>query len=145
MTIQETERAKLRKLRDEFAGKVTEKGWFAIRLRKMPPPQQAKPRDAGCGLCKLQPHAEMALRAAHSHMPEIQTKGKKMTATGTEARVCELIAARQAMGRKKYGTPVAENPLALREWLQHAIEESLDFSIYLMRSLEELDKQEGKK
>jgi hypothetical protein len=78
-------------------------------------------------------------------MPEIQTEGKEMKPTGTEARVCELIAARQAMGRNKYGTTVAENPLALREWLQHALEEALDLSVYLMRSLEELDKQEGKK
>jgi hypothetical protein len=69
-----------------------------------------------------------------------------MTApTGTEARVCELIAKRQALGIAKYGTTVAENPLALREWLQHALEEALDLSVYLMRSLEELDKQEGKK
>ena len=41
------------------------------------------------------------------------------TATGTEARVCQLIAARQQMGVSKYGTTVSANPLVLREWLQH--------------------------
>lgn len=63
------------------------------------------------------------------------------TPTGTEARVCALIADRQAFGINKYGTTVADNPLALRQWLTHALEESLDLSIYLMRAIEELDKQ----
>ena len=63
-----------------------------------------------------------------------------MTPTGTEAIVCELIAKRQALGIKKYGTTVTDNPLELRQWLTHALEESLDLSIYLQRSIEELDK-----
>lgn len=69
-----------------------------------------------------------------------------MTATGTEARVCQLIAARQQMGASKYGTTVSENPLVLREWLQHGMEEALDLAIYLKRAIEELDakKDSGK-
>jgi len=64
-----------------------------------------------------------------------------MTPTGTEARVCELIATRQAMGRAKYGATVQDNPLTLRQWLNHALEESLDLSIYLMRAIQELEAQ----
>lgn len=60
--------------------------------------------------------------------------------TGTEKRVCELIAARQRLGRKKYGTTVAQNPLSLRQWLQHGLEEALDLACYLQRSIEEIDK-----
>lgn len=41
-----------------------------------------------------------------------------MSATGTEARVCEMIASRQRLGIAKYGQTVANNPLALRQWLQ---------------------------
>lgn len=63
------------------------------------------------------------------------------TATGTEAAVCADIARRQAHGRAKYGTTVAENPLQLREWCQHAYEEALDLSIYLRRTIEELDRK----
>jgi len=77
-------------------------------------------------------------------MPEIQTQrneSEKMTPTGTEARVCELIAKRQAMGIAKYGYTVADNPLALRAWLQHQLEELLDAAIYVQRAIEELDKQ----
>lgn len=64
-------------------------------------------------------------------------------ATGTEARVCELIAARQQLGIRKYGTTVAGNQLSLRQWLNHALEESLDQAIYLQRAIEELDRAGG--
>ena len=61
--------------------------------------------------------------------------------TGTELQVCQLIAERQMQGVEKYGTTVQANPLTLRDWLQHALEESLDHAIYLKRAIEELDKQ----
>lgn len=61
-------------------------------------------------------------------------------ATGTEARVCADIAMRQQLGLKKYGTTIENNPLTLREWLQHAYEECLDQANYLKRAIEELDK-----
>ena len=59
--------------------------------------------------------------------------------SGTEADVCADIAARQAKGIAKYGTTVADNPLALKQWLQHAYEESLDHSVYLKRAMQEMD------
>lgn len=59
--------------------------------------------------------------------------------TGTEAKVCDLIAQRQRLGVTKYGTTVAANPLSLRQWLQHGLEEALDLAVYLQRSIEELD------
>ncbi len=62
------------------------------------------------------------------------------TASGTELKVCLDIMTRQQMGVEKYGTTVEDNPLTLREWLQHAYEECLDQAIYLRRSIEELDK-----
>lgn len=65
--------------------------------------------------------------------------------SGTELRVCRLIAERQMRGVQKYGTTVEANPLTLRDWLQHALEESLDHAIYLKRAIEELDQRaEGK-
>lgn len=57
---------------------------------------------------------------------------------GIEAMVCKDIAARQVGGAIKYGTTVAENPLPLKSWLQHAYEECLDQAIYLKRAMEEL-------
>lgn len=59
--------------------------------------------------------------------------------SGTEARVCVDIAYRQQAGIKKYGTTVENNRLELRQWLQHAYEETLDLAIYLKRAMEEID------
>ena len=63
---------------------------------------------------------------------------------GIEAEVCADIARRQALGKNKYGTTVADNPLALREWLQHGLEEALDLAVYLKRAIAEIDAQEAK-
>jgi hypothetical protein len=58
--------------------------------------------------------------------------------TGTEAKVCEDIAQRQALGIKKYGVTVEENQLSLLDWLQHAYEECLDQAVYLKRAIDEI-------
>lgn len=58
---------------------------------------------------------------------------------GTEADVCADILKRQQLGINKYGTTVRDNPLELREWLQHAYEECLDQAVYLKRAMEEID------
>ena len=55
--------------------------------------------------------------------------------SGIEATVCEDIARRQQLGIQKYGGTVADNPLELREWLQHAYEECLDQAVYLRRAM----------
>lgn len=60
--------------------------------------------------------------------------------TGTEKQVCEDIAKRQQFGLSKYGVSVADNPLRLRAWLQHAYEETLDKAVYLRRAIEQIDK-----
>ena len=59
---------------------------------------------------------------------------------GTEKLVCQDIEARHQLGLKKYGTSVENNPLSLREWLEHAYQECLDQAIYLKRAMQELDK-----
>lgn len=60
--------------------------------------------------------------------------------TGIEALVIDDIARRQRLGIAKYGTTVADNPLALRAWLQHAYEEHLDAAVYLRRAMNEIDR-----
>jgi hypothetical protein len=59
---------------------------------------------------------------------------------GIEAKVCADIEARQALGMNKYGISVQDNPLTLRQWLEHAYQECLDQAIYLRRAMQELDK-----
>lgn len=63
--------------------------------------------------------------------------------SGTEARVVELIAQRQQRGLGKYGTSVQDNPLPLKAWLHHALEEALDQAIYLQRAIEEIERHEA--
>jgi molybdopterin/thiamine biosynthesis adenylyltransferase len=71
----------------------------------------------------------------------IDTHGGFIRVEGTEARVCQDIATRQALGIRKYGTTVEKNPLTMRKWLQNAYEETLDQAIYLKRAMEEIDKE----
>ena len=54
-------------------------------------------------------------------------------ATGTEARVCADIAARQRLGIAKYGCTVGQSP---DDMLQHAYEEALDLAVYLKAEIE---------
>lgn len=57
----------------------------------------------------------------------------------TEQQVCDDIKDRQRLGVAKYGTTVADNPLSLCEWLQHAYEECLDQAVYLRRAISEIE------
>lgn len=75
-------------------------------------------------------------------MTTIETDGGFVRLTGTEADVAKLLARRQQLGLAKYGVSVRDNPLSLRQWARHALEESLDFCVYLQRTLEELDRLE---
>jgi len=63
-----------------------------------------------------------------------------MNPTGIEKQVCEDIAARQLKGICKYGTTVLEKTLELKEWLQHAYEETLDKAVYLKRAIYEMER-----
>jgi hypothetical protein len=60
--------------------------------------------------------------------------------TGIEAQVCRDISTRQALGIRKYGVTVADNPLSLRQWLEEAYHECLDQAVYLKRAMAEMDK-----
>lgn len=59
-----------------------------------------------------------------------------MNATGIEARVCADIAARQAVGVRKYGGTLADNPAGRAERIRHAYEEALDLAVYLRWELD---------
>lgn len=65
-------------------------------------------------------------------------------ATGTELEVIKDIDTRQKHGINKYGTSVANNPLELKQWLQHAYEETLDKAVYLKRAIQEIETWEKK-
>lgn len=67
-------------------------------------------------------------------------------ATGVESRVIEDITQRQQRGIAKYGTTVEDNPLALKQWVQHFYEELLDGAVYakkVIEKIEEIDQRIG--
>ena len=56
----------------------------------------------------------------------------------------EMLLQRSEVGLKKYGKTTVDNPLELKAWLTHALEEALDQAVYLRRSIVELEKLEKK-
>lgn len=48
-------------------------------------------------------------------------------------KLVRMLEQRAAVGLKKYGVTVADNPLPPEAWIDHAIEEALDFAVYLMK------------
>jgi hypothetical protein len=60
-----------------------------------------------------------------------------------EEQVCKDILRRQQLGIAKYGVTVENNPLVLREWLQHTYEELLDAAVYVRRSMAEIDRTQS--
>lgn len=56
-----------------------------------------------------------------------------MTPSETVKAAQRLLAEREAVGLKKYGTTVDRTDLQAGDWLQHAIEEASDLLLYLIR------------
>lgn len=108
-------------------------------------------REHCCPVCKFTVTDEEAATALKLFQPylsksvEVFERWRPTAGTeqpnDTEQSVVKDILERQSVGIEKYGTTVAKNPLQLREWLQHAYEESLDFPIYLKRAMQEMDKE----
>ena len=47
---------------------------------------------------------------------------------------------RARIGYEKYGTDLDRNDLLTEQWIEHAIEEALDFSLYLTKLKEQMKK-----
>jgi len=54
--------------------------------------------------------------------------------------VINRIKDRARIGFEKYGTDLDRNDLITEQWIEHAIEEALDFSLYLTKLKEQLKK-----
>jgi hypothetical protein len=87
------------------------------------------------------PNYDLPMPTTTHSSPRSTSSAVPHSPTGIEAIVCADVSRRQAVGIAKYGVTVAENPLSLREWLQHAYEETLDKAVYLRRAIAEIDAQ----
>jgi hypothetical protein len=48
-------------------------------------------------------------------------------------KIAQLLTARSETGIRKYGTTLDRTDLEVKQWIDHAIEESLDHALYLMK------------
>ncbi len=53
-------------------------------------------------------------------------------------RIASLLRSRSETGIRKYGTTLDRTDLEVKQWIDHAIEESLDHALYLQRIKDEL-------
>ena len=53
----------------------------------------------------------------------------------------EMLLHRSQVGVSKYGTTTDRDDLSLRDWLQHALEETLDKAVYLKAAISKIDSQ----
>ena len=51
----------------------------------------------------------------------------------------EMLLERSQVGIEKYGTTTDRGDLSLRDWLQHALEETLDKAVYLQAAISKID------
>ena len=48
-------------------------------------------------------------------------------------KIAQLLRSRSDTGIRKYGTTLDRTDLSVKQWIDHAIEESLDHALYLMK------------
>jgi len=78
----------------------------------------------------------------YREVPQLEANPEGANSSG-DAIVDETVAmllARSKLGQAKYGTTLMRNDLSLLDWMRHAIEESLDRTLYLLRALKDLEK-----
>lgn len=56
-------------------------------------------------------------------------------------RLRDMLLHRSVVGLRKYGCTTFDSPLTLRQWLQHALEETLDKAMYLQAAITTIDKE----
>ena len=55
-------------------------------------------------------------------------------------KIAQLLRSRSETSIRKYGTTLDRTDLEVKQWIDHAIEESLDHALYLMKLKDELNK-----
>jgi hypothetical protein len=48
-------------------------------------------------------------------------------------RIAQLLKTRSETGIRKYGTTLDRTDLSVKQWIDHAIEEALDYALYLQK------------
>lgn len=75
-------------------------------------------------------------KQSRTNLPSIQCPYAKI--------VAERVATRAAEGMKKYGVTMERTDVSTIGWIDHAIEEALDYAVYLTRLKDDIQKLVGK-
>lgn len=81
-------------------------------------------------------------RLAAARLRDLAGKSSPVAVDPNVQKVIEQMRARAQVGLKKYGVTTFDNPLTLKQWLQHALEETMDQAVYLQAAIEQIDRQE---
>ena len=106
-------------------------------------PMDFVPEDAACLGQALIARARKLGWRAKDNDPLIIPEMKTVDVDSGDAIVDETITmllARVKLGQKKYGTTLMRDDLTLFDWMCHAIEESLDRTLYMIRAMKDLEK-----
>ncbi|MDF3981154.1 hypothetical protein P3W24_04090 [Luteibacter sp. PPL201] len=84
---------------------------------------------------------DVSRKASPSHQADMaaarEVLNRAVVPPADSATLTQLIAMfrqREQVGLAKYGTTVDRTDLVHQEWLRHALEESMDMTIYLLRA-----------
>lgn len=82
------------------------------------------------------------LNNPYREVPQLEANPEGANSSG-DAIVDEMISlllSRAKLGQAKYGTTLMRNDLSLLDWMRHAVEESLDRTLYMIRAIKDLEK-----
>ena len=55
----------------------------------------------------------------------------------------QMLLNRSLLGQEKYGFATDTNPLTMKQWLQHALEEALGMANYLQAAITKIEEEDG--
>lgn len=67
----------------------------------------------------------------------VESSSESGDAIVDEARA--MLLSRAKLGQEKYGTTLMRNDISLLDWMRHAVEESLDRTLYMIRAIKDLE------
>ena len=86
-------------------------------------------------------HAVYDKRTADLKCKECDVEIEKKIFDSNVEAIRAMLLQRSQVGIEKYGTTTDRDDLSLRDWLQHALEETLDKAVYLKAAISKIDRQ----
>ncbi len=89
--------------------------------------------------CMVRRRGDLIQQIGHAQM-DFAPENANSSGDAIVDETIQMLLARSKLGQEKYGTALMRNDLSLLDWMRHAIEESLDRTLYMIRALKDLEK-----